>query len=130
MQEKIHNPDTPFFFRNFVEALFRLFYLRCKFNLLQATKSFESAVSDHLLPMMQKRKQAKPIFLDESVFEEKLSIFQSELSQVEASLSSFRKMSKRPGNFLTLDDCLGLLRVIKSNPGIRLRHRTTLADIR
>lgn len=100
----VHNPKTPFFFRNFVEALFRLFYIRCKYNLLQATKSLEAAVTNHLVPMMQNKKAPKPIISDEAVFEESLAQMASEIDTFEHGFTQVRKVLRRPGQYLTLAD--------------------------
>lgn len=124
-----HNHSTPFFFRHFVDALFRLFYIRCKFNLHQATKSFETAVADHLLPMMLKKKAPKPIFHDEAIFEEKLHLFTSEIESMQTVLRSLRKRSKEPAQFLTLDDLLNILKVMASYKEIGLRHEHRLATL-
>ncbi len=104
MHTIVHNPRTPFFFRNFVEALFRLFYIRCKYNVLQAAKSFETAVNTHLVPMMHNKKVPKPIISDEAVFEDKLAHLASELDAFEQGLSQVRNVLKQPGEYLTLKD--------------------------
>lgn len=72
--------------------------------------------------MMQKKKMAKPIFHDEAIFEEKLALFSTELSTIESSLKLLRKNSKRPGDYLNLDDIIGLMKVFFSKVGRRIRY--------
>lgn len=108
-QVNIHNESTPIFFRNFVEALFRLYYLRSKLNLQQAIRMFESSVANHLFPIMQGVKTAKPILHDEAFYENKLNSFSSEVEILTSNLARYRLSTRRPGQYLTLDCIVQLL---------------------
>lgn len=108
---KVHDPDTPFFFRHFVDALFRLFYLKTKQRLVQAIKELEGAVANHFIPMMAQTKQPKPIIHDETLVEEKVKEMHEQLNGLQNILAEVRTKTRSKNEFLRLQDMICFLEV-------------------
>jgi hypothetical protein len=111
LKGKEHDPDTPFFFRHFVDALFRLFYIRNKHLLIPAMKRLEASIEEHFKPMMTLRKLPKSIIHDESLYTEKISSVSVDVSYIQEYLKSVRCRIKSKDRFLTLKDIYDLLEV-------------------
>lgn len=111
MKGKEHDPDTPFFFRHFVDALFRLFYIRNKHLLIPAMKKMEASIEEHFKPMMTLKKLPKSIITDESLYAEKLLCLPDDINLIEEYLQTVRDRIKSKGRFLTLKDIYDILEV-------------------
>jgi hypothetical protein len=109
---RAHDPDTPFFFRNFVEGLVRLFYLRSRKNLNTGMRKFEQAINEHIVRMMQGKKAPKGILPDEFILDERLKTYCGhQIRELNNKIGQLRSSLKPRGQFLTLDDLLKLLEV-------------------
>lgn len=105
---RIHDPTRPILFRHFVEAILRIYYLKCKQNLNQALKSLESGIGTHLEPILLGKKEAKPILHDEQIIAEKLHLFENERHAFENLLRT-RPKDPNSSKFLSTIDICGML---------------------
>lgn len=110
-----HDPDTPIFFRNFVDAMIRLFFMKYKFNLSLAAKNLEICINNHIKMMIEEKKVPKHILPDENVFEEKLELFRQERCDLENRLMLTRLQYLQTGKYLSFMHIYRLLKVYSSS---------------